>query len=71
MSEHNAPITEERLAKRLGFTDAEVTLNGERAKISGVRNRFATVTQMRSRLSCEFSWEAVERIIANGGRFQS
>lgn len=71
MAEHDAPLTEARLTKRRELCEAKVTLNGERAKIGGVKNAFATVTQFKTGLSCEFSWEAVERIVAKGGRFES
>jgi hypothetical protein len=72
MAEHNAPLTPERLEKRRGFCEADVTLNGERARISGARNPFATVTDLKSHLSAEWSWEAVERIInESNGMFRS
>lgn len=54
------------------MVDKSATLNGNPAKISGYRNRFATVTDMTTRLSCEFAWETVERILTlKNGAFQS
>lgn len=50
---------------------AKVTLNGQAAKITGYANRFATVTDTATRLSAQWSWEAVERVVANGGAFKS
>lgn len=48
------------------------TLNGNRAKVSGAMNRFATVTDLTTGLSAEWSWETVGHIIANkGGAFKS
>ena len=53
------------------MTRIPITLNGEKAVLSGVRNQFATVTQPRTGLSAEWSWEAARRVIAKGGRFES
>jgi len=48
----------------------EVTLNGERATISGALNDFATVTIMPNGRSVDFAWVTVERIITQrGGNF--
>jgi hypothetical protein len=72
MAEHNAPLTEARLEKRRGFTDAKVTLNGERAKIGGIRNPFAMVSSLESGLSAEWSWETVEHVLTHcEGKFRS
>lgn len=51
--------------------DQTVTLNDEKARISGVRSPFATVTSLSTGLSCEFSWAAVARITARDGKFRS
>lgn len=49
-----------------------VTLNGERALISGLKNDFATVRQIDSGLGCEFAWETVDHIVRNrNGEFKS
>jgi hypothetical protein len=48
-----------------------VTLDGKPAVISGYKMPFATVTQLSTGLSAEWSWEAVERIVTKGGDFQS
>lgn len=69
MAEHSAPLTNKRLERRRELTQMIVTLNGEKARISGAKLRFATVTQVKTGLSAEWSWEAVERIVARDGRF--
>lgn len=56
---------------RQRLAEAKVTLNGEPARIGGTRNEFATVTQVHSGLSAEWSWEAAQRVVANGGKFKS
>jgi len=48
-----------------------VTLNGNRATVSGYRNDFATVTDLVTGLSGEWAWQSVGRIRANGGAFNS
>jgi len=48
-----------------------VTLDGRAARISGAANKFATVAILNSALSCEYTWEAVERVIKAGGKFKS
>lgn len=48
-----------------------LTIDGDRAAIGGVRNDFATVSNLRTNASHEFSWEAVARIVAKGGAFKS
>lgn len=70
MAEHEASLTDTRIAKRMELCGAEVTLDGKRAKIAGYRNPFAHVTQMDTGYSVEYSWETVERIIKNGGAFR-
>lgn len=64
-------LTYEEYAKRLKLTAATVTLNGLPAKVSGVNKQFATVTQLKTGLSAEWSWEAVERIVNRDGKFKS
>lgn len=51
--------------------DTDVTLNGEEARITGAERRFATVTQIRTGLGCEWAWGTVARIVASGGAFRS
>jgi hypothetical protein len=53
------------------FMSAEVTLNGKRAKISGRKNKFATVSQLPDGESYDWSWDAVARIVKSGGKFKS
>ena len=57
--------------ERQALCAAEVTLNGERAKVSGAQRAFARVTQIASGLSAEWSWGAVARVVAAGGGFRS
>jgi hypothetical protein len=58
-------------ALREAFASVNVTLNGEPAKICGFDNPFATVAQIPSGLSADWSWSAVGRIVDNhGGRFR-
>lgn len=50
---------------------AQVTLNGQPARVSGALRDFARVTDTRTGLSAEWSWAAVARVVAKGGAFQS
>lgn len=61
------------MTTRQELADAEVTLDGQRAKILGTSNDFATVRSLEDHArSGEWSWETVERIIAvNGGAFST
>ena len=66
---------------KLGYCSAAVTLNNRPAVICGARNEFATVACLpdmsrkplqlprKPDLREEFSWEAIARIVANGGHF--
>lgn len=71
MTERTAPLTEARVAWRLALAEKPVTLNGKPAKVSGIRKPFATVTQLGTGLSAEWSWEAVERVVNRDGKFKS
>ena len=62
---------EPTLSERYELIDAKVTLDGNRAKISGARNDFAMVRVIPSGLGCEFAWSTVARIVAKGGAFKS
>lgn len=53
------------------MTKVPITLNGKKAVLSGVRSQFAKVTQSSTGLSAEWSWEAAQRVIQKGGRFES
>lgn len=65
------------IANRANYVDrhamvlATVTLDGKRARISGIRNDYATVTDSTTGLSAEWAWVTVERIVRNGGHFKS
>lgn len=45
------------------------TINGRPAIICGALLRFAIVSDRESGLSCEYSWQAVENVLAKGGAF--
>jgi hypothetical protein len=52
--------------------ERNVTLNDLPARISGTNKQFATVTQLDTRLGCEFAWETVDHIVRNrDGKFNS
>lgn len=59
------------IQQRAALCEARVTLNGRPARISGYKNEFATVTQAGTRLSAEWAWVTVARIVAAGGAFES
>jgi hypothetical protein len=48
----------------------KVTLNGKPAVIMGRLSSFATVASLDGTNRVEYSWDAVERIIKNGGKFE-
>jgi hypothetical protein len=58
-------------ADRLALCAAKVTLNGNPAKVSGVSEPFAHVTDLTTRLGAVWPWPAVARIVAKGGAFTS
>ena len=50
--------------RRIELCDAEVTLDGKRAKIIGWSQDFATITQLPDgKVNAEFAWATVERVI--------
>lgn len=59
------------LAERRALCSARVTLNGSPAVISGAQREFAHVTDLATRLSAEWAWETVARVVAAGGAFRS
>lgn len=46
------------------------TVNGKPATISGYSNRFATVTELKTGYSAEYSWEAIRYVMQDDGKFQ-
>lgn len=57
---------------RRELVEAEgVTLDGRPAKVSGVYNDSATVWSLDGTVSVPFSWDAVKRIVVDGGKFTS
>ena len=60
-----------RVDERRALLTSPITLNGERATLSGIENPFATVTQRGSGMSCKWDWSTVARVVASGGGFKS
>lgn len=58
-------------AERRALCEADITLNGRPAKISGACLDYAMVTDRESGLGAEWSWPAVQRIVAKGGAFST
>jgi hypothetical protein len=60
------------LEARRALCAGRVTLNGVPAVVTGARNPFAVVATLRApHVEAEYSWAAVERVIARGGTFRS
>lgn len=57
--------------KRQGFCNMKITLDGKPATITCPSYKFAVVVSADGKMKLEWTWEAVERIIANGGKFSS
>lgn len=67
----NTAETRENRMNRVAACPKRITLNGQSATISGYGKQYATVTQTSTRLSVEFSWETVFRIVGCHGKFKS
>lgn len=60
------------IQRRVELVNERVTLNDQPARISGIKNNFATVTQLGSGLGCEWAWGTVDHIVSNrDGKFKS
>jgi len=60
------------LINRIASLPGPVTLDGKPALICGLTSDFLTVVTMTlPRVSCQFSWEAVARLLDKGGAFRS
>jgi hypothetical protein len=58
--------------KRRELAGHDVTLNGERAQVCGVKLDFPRIVQVKSGMSVEFSWPTVQHVIENSdGKFKS
>lgn len=69
MTAQTTTVTE---ARRRDLCRAKVTLNGERASVSGWHKAFATVTDYATNLSAQWSWDAVAHVVEhNDGQFTS
>jgi hypothetical protein len=56
-------------AERIALTETIVTLNGQRARITGYNQEFATVRASESGASGQWAWQTAARIVAKGGLF--
>lgn len=66
-SKYYVPVEQRRV-----LAEHEVTLNGLRASIGGVRNDFATITQLPNGVSADFAWKTVEHVIEHSeGKFNA
>lgn len=64
-------VASQQLAERYRLAAADVTLDGEPAKIVGVANLFATVMTRDGRHEGEWAWPTAARIVAeSGGAFR-
>ena len=70
MHPYNKPGTMPIEDRRI-LAENDVTLNGVRARIVGIKNDFATVRQLPDGLQADFAWVTVERIVNNGGEFRA
>jgi hypothetical protein len=60
------------IERRRELKEHEVTLNGVRAVICGVKNDFATVAQLPHGQEAVFAWTTVENIVTNhNGEFHA
>lgn len=57
--------------QRRNACSAQCTLNGKPAKITGSERTYATVTALPDGERYDWTWTAVYRILATGGRFVS
>ena len=64
-------IDPEVCTRRRDLCSEHVTLDGRDAIICGALERFATVSTLDGTRRVEFSWGAVESIVAHGGGFVS
>lgn len=53
------------------FTGMLCTINGEKAKVCGRLNGFATVASLESGLHAEFAWQTVEKIMLTHKKFKA
>ena len=58
------------LAEKQSLCGKPVSLNGTPAVISGAKGPFAHVRSLTKPYSGEWTWEAVRRIVADGGDFR-
>lgn len=56
-------------SRKLELLQVPVTINGKPAKIMGSERLFPTVASLDGKYAADWTWLAVERIVAAGGRF--
>jgi len=59
------------MINRDDIDDSCITLNGKPAKIIGKKEKFPQVVELHGPLAVTFSWETIQRVIANGGHFKA
>lgn len=59
------------IPSRIDLCASKVTVNGNRAKISGWKNNFATLHNLETGETSEWSWNTVSRVVSKGGAFKS
>lgn len=64
-------LTTAKFIDRHALVLSQAFMNGNRARISGIRNDFATVTDAKTGQTAEFAWETVVRVVNSGGQFNS
>jgi hypothetical protein len=72
ITDHDAPAAELDYTARRALCAAEVTLDGQPAKVSGARAGSAHVTAIPDGPAVELAWAEVARVVAeDDGRFTS
>lgn len=64
-------IPDKTYENRVKLCNTEVWLDEKPARICGILNPFATVYEIDSNVSFEFSWKTVEKIVASTKCFKS
>ena len=65
-------MTEITVSRRMELASMPATLNGNRAIVTGLKNKFATVFDTTTHLEAEWAWATVERILTeHNGAFRT
>lgn len=59
------------LLRHQSLCATKVTLDGKPATVTCASHKFAVVCNLDGTVKLEWTWDAVERIVASGGKFQS